>query len=52
MKKEYETPFFELFRLEITDDLLSDSGETNMAQANANFGNGSGDDSGMGEDFF
>lgn len=52
MKKEYETPFFELFRLEITDDLLSESGETNNGQANANSGDDTGGDVGMGEDFF
>lgn len=50
MKKEYETPFFELFRLTITDDLLSESAETNNAQAGANFDNIQSD--GMGDEFF
>lgn len=50
MKKEYEEPFFEIFKLEITDDLLDESAETNERVVNA--GAGTGNSTGYDTDFF
>lgn len=49
MKKEYESPEFEVFKFEIQDELLKNSGETDMMVADG----GTDDDTGYGiDDFF